>query len=127
VFTGDILFVGVTPVMWAGPIGNWIAACDRITALGAETIVPGHGPVTDAAGVSGVRAYLEWVRGEATRRFEAGMPPADAARDIDLGAFAGWVDSERIVVTVDSIYRELDPSRQPASVLALIEGMAAYH
>jgi hypothetical protein len=37
------------------------------------------------------------------------------------------VDSERIVVTVDSIYRELDPSRQPTGVLALFEGMAAYH
>jgi glyoxylase-like metal-dependent hydrolase (beta-lactamase superfamily II) len=127
VFTGDILFVGVTPVMWAGPIGNWIAACDRITALGAETIVPGHGPVTDTSGVNGVRAYLEWVRDEATRRFELGMSAGDAAHDIDLGPFASWVDSERIVVTVDSIYRELDPSRQPTGVLALFEGMAAYH
>jgi glyoxylase-like metal-dependent hydrolase (beta-lactamase superfamily II) len=127
VFTGDILFVGVTPVMWAGPIGNWIAACDRITALGAETIVPGHGPVTDTSGVNAVRAYLEWVRDEATRRFEVGMSAADAARDIDLGPFASWVDSERIVVTVDSIYRELDPSRQPTGVMALFEGMAVYH
>ncbi|TMM14439.1 MAG: MBL fold metallo-hydrolase [Actinobacteria bacterium] len=127
VFTGDILFVGVTPVMWAGPIGNWIAACDRITALGAATIVPGHGPVTDASGVNGVRSYLEWVRDEATSRFEAGMSATEAARDIDLGPFAGWVDSERIVVTVDSIYRELDPSRQRSSVLTLVEAMASYH
>ena len=126
VFTGDILFVGVTPVMWAGPVDNWIAACDRINELGAETIVPGHGPVTDASGVIGVRSYLEWVRDEATRRFESGMPAADAARDIDLGPFAGWVDSERIVVTVDTIYNELDPSRPRAGVLALVEGMASY-
>ncbi len=127
VFTGDILFVGVTPVMWAGPIGNWIAACDRINSLGAETIVPGHGPVTDVSGVTGVRSYLEWVRDEATRRFENGMSAAEAARDIDLGPFAAWVDAERIVVTVENIYNELDPSRQRAGVLALIEGMAAYH
>jgi glyoxylase-like metal-dependent hydrolase (beta-lactamase superfamily II) len=127
VFTGDILFVGVTPVMWAGPIGNWIAACERITALGAETVVPGHGPVTDASGVDGVRTYLQWVRDEATRRFEEGMSATEAARDIDLGPFAGWVDSERIVVTVDSIYRELDPSRERSGVLALMEAMASYH
>ncbi|HEX4540647.1 MAG TPA: MBL fold metallo-hydrolase [Acidimicrobiales bacterium] len=126
VFTGDILFVGVTPVMWAGPIANWIAACDRIISLGAGTVVPGHGPVTDADGVSGVRAYLEWARDEATRRFEAGMSAADAARDIDLGPFAGWVDPERIVVTVDSIYRELDPTRERSSVLELVEAMASY-
>jgi len=126
VFTGDILFVGVTPVMWAGPIGNWIAACDRITALGAETVVPGHGPVTGAEGVRRLRSYLEWVRDEATRRFEAGMTATEAARDIDLGAYAGWVDPERIVVTVASVYRELDPSHERPNVVSLIEGMAAY-
>jgi cyclase len=25
VFTGDILFVGGTPIVWAGPLSNWIA------------------------------------------------------------------------------------------------------
>ncbi len=36
VFTGDILFNGVTPIMWAGPVGNWLDACDWIMDLGAE-------------------------------------------------------------------------------------------
>jgi glyoxylase-like metal-dependent hydrolase (beta-lactamase superfamily II) len=44
VFTGDILFAGVTPIIWAGPVGNWLAACDWILGLDVETIVPGHGP-----------------------------------------------------------------------------------
>jgi glyoxylase-like metal-dependent hydrolase (beta-lactamase superfamily II) len=127
VFTGDILFIGVTPIVWSGPIANWIAACDRITALGAETIVPGHGPVTNGEGVNGVRAYLEWIRHEATSRFEAGMPAVEAARDIALGEFAAWVDSERIVVNVDTVYRELDPSRERSGILSLVEAMAAYH
>ncbi|MCU0891610.1 MAG: MBL fold metallo-hydrolase, partial [Sandarakinorhabdus sp.] len=30
VFTGDILFIEGTPIMWNGPVSNWIAACDRI-------------------------------------------------------------------------------------------------
>ena len=47
VFTGDILFIEGTPIVWAGPVSNWIAACDLIIDLGARTIVPGHGPVTD--------------------------------------------------------------------------------
>ena len=55
VFTGDILFIEGTPIMWAGPIGNWIAACDEILALDCETIVPGHGPVTDKRGVEPCR------------------------------------------------------------------------
>ncbi|MBC8475947.1 MAG: MBL fold metallo-hydrolase, partial [Gammaproteobacteria bacterium] len=42
VFTGDILFIDGTPLMWAGPVANWIAAGDRIRATQADVIVPGH-------------------------------------------------------------------------------------
>src|ERR671925_620207 len=65
VFTGDIVFVEGTPIVWAGPFSNWIAACDRILALDARTLVPGHGAVTDASGVHEVKGYLAYVRAEA--------------------------------------------------------------
>ena len=39
VFTGDILFIGGHPIMWAGPTGNWLPAIDRILAMDVETIV----------------------------------------------------------------------------------------
>jgi cyclase len=111
IFTGDILFVEGTPIVWAGPFSNWLAACDRILALGAHTLVPGHGPVTDAAGVHEVKRYLTYVHDEARARFEAGMDAEQAADDIDLADFAGWGDAERIAVNVEAVYRELDPSR----------------
>jgi cyclase len=44
-FSGDILFSGAHPIAWAGPVSNWIAACDRILAMDVEVIVPGHGPL----------------------------------------------------------------------------------
>ncbi len=44
-FAGDILFNGVTPIMWAGPVGNWIAAIERIEALDPAVVVGGHGPI----------------------------------------------------------------------------------
>ena len=47
VYTGDILFIEGTPVIWEGPVGNWIRACKLIEAMDVEHIVPGHGPVTD--------------------------------------------------------------------------------
>ena len=50
-YTGDILFIGGTPIVWAGPLSNWIAACDLMLGLDADTVVPGHGPLTDAAGI----------------------------------------------------------------------------
>jgi cyclase len=126
VFTGDILFVQGTPIVWAGPFSNWLAACDRILALGARTLVPGHGPVTDAAGVHEVKRYLAYVRAEAGARFEAGMDAEQAADDIDLSDFAGWGDPERIAVNVETVYRELEPGRAPPSPPELFARMARW-
>jgi glyoxylase-like metal-dependent hydrolase (beta-lactamase superfamily II) len=110
VFTGDILFIEGTPIVWAGPFSNWLTACDRILELDAPTLVPGHGPVTDASGVDDIKRYLTYVHDEAKARFDAGMDAEQAADDIDLGDFDGWGDPERIAVNVATAYRELDPS-----------------
>ncbi len=61
VYTGDILFIGGTPIVWAGPLSNWIDACDLMLGMDVDTVVPGHGPVTDKAGVTTVRDYLAFV------------------------------------------------------------------
>ena len=66
VFTGDILFIEGTPIVWAGPISNWIAACDLIEALDPTHIVPGHGPLTDLSGVR-VSLYFPGDRAKADR------------------------------------------------------------
>lgn len=124
IFTGDILFIEGTPIVWNGPIQNWLDACATIIDLGCSTIVPGHGPLTDAAGVQAVADYLAYVKAEATARFEAGMRADEAARDIELGPYADWLDWERVVINVDAVYRELDPRRPPTDVIELFRGMA---
>ncbi len=126
VFTGDILFVEGTPIAWEGPIANWIAACDRILALGCDVIVPGHGPITDRRGVEAVRAYFTYVSREARARFDAGMDATTAARDIPLGEFAGWSDRERIVVNVDTLYREFGAHAPAGDTMRLLRGMGEY-
>ncbi len=124
IFTGDILFIHGTPIIWDGPVQNWVDACDLITGLGVTTVVPGHGPVCGLDGVEMVRGYLVWLYAEAKQRFEVGMSAQDAARDIELGSYADWGESERIAINVDSIYRELDPSHESAGVLANFTLMA---
>lgn len=123
VFTGDLLFINGTPVMWAGPVGNWLAACDRILELDAVNIVPGHGPMTDAAGVRRMQAYLRYVDQQARQRFDAGMGAEQAALDIALGEYRRWLDPERIAVNVDSLYREYrgDPAQaDPVKLFGLM-------
>ncbi len=124
VFTGDILFVEGTPIVWAGPVSNWIAACELLAGMDVDTIVPGHGPITDRRGAEAVKAYLEYVYTQAKERFEAGMSAPEAARDIDLGEFADWSDSERIAVNVDSVYRELGAREVATGTVDLLGLMA---
>ena len=107
VFTGDILFSGGHPIIWTGPIGNWIAACDAILSWDVDTVVPGHGPVGGKAAVADLRDYLVFVRDQSSARFNAGMDWRDAAWDIGLDAFDSWLDRERIVANVANVYREL--------------------
>jgi glyoxylase-like metal-dependent hydrolase (beta-lactamase superfamily II) len=126
VFTGDILFIDGTPLMWIGPMRNMLAACDAIIGCGAETLVPGHGPLTGDAGVETVKRYFQYVSAEARKRFAAGMGSVDAAFDIDLGEFAGWKDAERVVVNVDALYREWDTSLPPLDPVEMFRQMGRY-
>lgn len=125
VFTGDILFIEGHPIIWAGPVGNWLRACDRILAMDVETIVPGHGPITDKQGVRDLKGYFEYIYEEARKRYEAGMSVADAARDIPLERYRDWSEAERMAVNVASIYRELSQDQISLNMLSLFELMAA--
>lgn len=111
VFAADILFVDCTPVMWVGPVEGWIAALDTILGLDADTFVPGHGPVTDRAGVQAVRDYWEWLRAIIAREHAAGRSPLDAARaavrDDSFTPFRGWVRPERMLISVTTIHKAL--------------------
>ena len=122
VFTGDILFVGGHPIVWEGPVRNWVAALDRILAMDPETVVPGHGPIVGPEGVVEEREYLLWLQREATARFEAGLSVEEAAREL-MREYTEWKDGERIVVNVAAVYRELDPDRR-ASFVDLFAQMA---
>ncbi len=129
VFTGDILFIEGTPIMWAGPVDHWIEACDRIVALGASVIVPGHGPLTDAAGVQAVREYLRVVDEGTRARHAAGLTALEAALDLhhELNGtpFGSWRVRERLAVNVETIWATLEPGHIRPSVPALFGRMAA--
>ncbi len=123
-YTGDLLFIFGTPIVWAGPYSGWVQACDLMLSLDCDVYVPGHGPLTDRRGVQGVKDYLTFVHAEAKVRFESGMSAADAAWDIDLGPFADWGDSERLAINVVSAFREFDPTVEMPTRSELFSQMA---
>ena len=126
VFTGDILFNGGTPIIWAGPVANWSAACRRIRALEPTVVVPGHGPLTDADGMLALEGYLDWLVAEVTPRAASAMSAIDIAWDIDASAYRDWSDSERLVINVDAAMADLDPTHRRMDIRAGMAEMGRY-
>lgn len=125
-FGGDLLFIGGTPIVWRGPIANWIAACDTMIALDTPTVVPGHGPVTDPDGIRAVRGYLTHVVEEADAAHAKGLTFQAAAASIDLAEYAAWRNAERVVANVYQRYREIEPGVAPLTQLELLALMAEW-
>ena len=123
-FTGDILFSGAHPIAWAGPVSNWIAACDRIISLAPQAIVPGHGPPSELAAVHELKAYFHYLYDEGRRRHDEGMTPLQAARSLSLDRWADWGEGERLVVNLANIYAELDADSEPPNALQAFQTMA---
>jgi glyoxylase-like metal-dependent hydrolase (beta-lactamase superfamily II) len=107
-FAGDVLFHQCTPVGWEGTFATWIAALERLEALGPAVVVPGHGPVCGVEGLTELRGYLIYVRAEAAVHHAAGRTTLEAAERIDLAPFEGWAEPERLAFQVHRAYRELD-------------------
>jgi cyclase len=112
VFAADILFLGSTPVMWQGPLENWLAALELLLGLEADVFVPGHGPVGGRAEIEQLRDYWNWLDAGVREAFERGLSAPEAARELaaDPGfeRFRGWECPERMLISVTTLHRALD-------------------
>ena len=54
-----------------------------------------------------IEDYLTLVQDTARQAFESGITPLEASRQVDLGRFAHWHDSERIAGNLHRAYSEL--------------------
>ena len=126
VYTGDIVFLTNTPIIWSGPHENWIAALDELMAMDVDVVVPGHGPITDKKGVAKVKDYLTHVERESRKRYDAGLKVLEAVQDIALGEFEDWGGAERIVANVLYFYRRFSGDTTPIKIPDAFAMMAPY-
>ncbi len=105
-YAADILFVGRHPVVWEGPVANWVRGLDLLLALEVDVIVPGHGPLAGKREVAELKGYFEYLQREVQERYEAGLSAMEAALDISFSDYAAWGEAERIVANVEALYRE---------------------
>jgi hypothetical protein len=105
-------------------VASWLAACERLLALDAEVVVPGHGPVGDRRAVEDQRDYFEWLVAEGTPRLTGGQSPLDAALDLAGGPYDGWGEAERLVSNLIALGRDL--GLEPADdVITVFDSMAS--
>lgn len=126
VFAADIGFVGVTPVMWTGPHGNWLTAIDTIAALEPDVVVPGHGPICGTAELDAVGRYWRWLEASARPYFGNGASAYEAAEaiatsdDFSAQPWSHWIAPERIVINCHLLRRQAAGERKPLTPLQRI-------
>ena len=128
-FSGDVIFNGGTPFALGGSVAGWLEALGRIEALGAETIVPGHGEVCGPGVIDEVREYLHFIQASARKGMEAGIEPLELARELDLGRFKTLHDIERLVPNLHRAYSEARGERwgAPLDVRRMFEEMLSFN
>lgn len=107
-FTGDLLFNQVTPLILQGSFEGALRAMDWLREFPATRVVPGHGPLVEAAELDGVLGaqvrYYELIQRTARAGMDAGYTPLQAAEQCDLGEFAQWPDRQRVVLNLYRAY-----------------------
>jgi glyoxylase-like metal-dependent hydrolase (beta-lactamase superfamily II) len=106
VFAGDVLFRQCTPIGWNGSYDKWFQCLDLLTELNPQVIVPGHGPLCGMEGVREMKAYLQYLRDESRKCFDAGLTALDAAKRIEFGPYGEWRAPARLYMNVERAYRE---------------------
>lgn len=105
-FTGDLVMSGVTPFCPMGSVSGSLEAVTRLREFGARTVVTGHGPVAGPELLDRAEGYLRWVQTLAAEGLAAGLSPLEVARQTDLGEYADFLDTERLVPNLHRAYGE---------------------
>lgn len=128
-FAGDLAFNGGTPFVVMGSVSGSLAAYEKVRAFDAEVVVPGHGAVCDMKVFDDMVDYLQMIQRVAEEAHSSGTPPLEAAREVDLGRFAEWLDGERLVGNLHRALAELrgTPPAAPLDLEPIVGDMIAYN
>ncbi|HVW43254.1 MAG TPA: MBL fold metallo-hydrolase [Amycolatopsis sp.] len=107
-FTGDLIFHGLTPLVFMGSVEGALRSLDWLAAFEPDHVVPGHGPLLDGAALPDVLGRHERYYRLVLDAVRDGLGPLEAARETDLGEFANWADAERLVLNLHRAYADRD-------------------
>ena len=110
---GDVAFFYVAPFCQNAHPSKWIDWCKTVEAMDVTTIVPGHGPIGGKQQLAEMRGYLELLKSEAKKRYDAKMTAGQAAADIRMGKYENWIGPERIMMDTQRLYSEFSGTLTP--------------
>lgn len=113
VHMGDLFFNEVHPridVGGGGSVRGYVAALDEVVAkLPADTtVVPGHGRVTDVAGIAKLRQYALDLLEAARAAKAAGSTKEAFVEGTRLEAYAGWSGQQRYAQNLAAAWDEAE-------------------
>ncbi len=107
-FAGDLAFHKYIPNARDGFPVDWITAAARLERLGADVIVPGHGPIGTNSDLQEMRGCLELVVAQVRKSYEKGLTEGQAYVALQLGPFNDWGRQEdRLPGVIKRAYMEL--------------------
>ncbi|RJQ80324.1 MBL fold metallo-hydrolase [Pseudonocardiaceae bacterium YIM PH 21723] len=104
-FTGDLVFDGVTPLAAQGSVIGWRKALDWLAALNPKRLVPGHGPVSTSdatAPISALAEYFDWILDVSG----VDSPDFAALHEQATKRWPDWLDAERHAVNLRMAHAE---------------------
>jgi quinoprotein relay system zinc metallohydrolase 2 len=89
-FAGDLVFLGHIPVL-DGSIRGWLKVIDELSAVPAQRVVPGHGPVSAwPAALADQRRYLEKLAADVRAAIAGGKPISTTADTAAASERSRW-------------------------------------
>lgn len=111
-FSGDACVNGPFNYLGDAKVGSWIEVLKKASALGAETLCPGHGAKGDARVIIGHQLrYLEELHRQVAEGVKAGKSLAEVRAAVDIPAWKAWTGLKEyhgmFVAGIETVYKEL--------------------
>jgi glyoxylase-like metal-dependent hydrolase (beta-lactamase superfamily II) len=108
--TGDLLFAASYPyigVEAGADTANWIATIQRAASWDVETIIPGHGKMTDKQGFLKMAAYLSELREMVKAAIVAGKSLDEAKKMAPMPSWKGFERERQLPANIEAVYKEM--------------------
>lgn len=104
--SGDLCFVGVTPLAVHGLVSGWCSALKTLIALRPEIVLPGHGPVGGLTDLQNMEQYFSSLLTLAQQALKGDITPYELLKMYDPTP-KDWSEPERTQLNLQRAIQEL--------------------